>query len=133
MHWAAFIGIAGAFGWYFLQYPWAIMDTPAGRGAVAGMLVIVTIIVAGLMTVTASFLAIRYPREANFKEDEREQQLHRRGTFVAYYPLVLGVYAVIVAVFNHVSDAALLNLLIAVVVAAELVRVGWQLWLYHAD
>lgn len=133
MHWAAFVGLAGAFGWYFLRYPWSIVDTPAGVGAVAGMLVMVTVIVAGLMIVTASFLAIRHPRDAHLKEDEREQNLHMRGTFAAYYPLVLGVYAVIIAVFNHVGGAALLNLLIAVVVFAELLRVGWQLWLYHAD
>jgi hypothetical protein len=131
MHWAAFIGIACAFGWYFLAYPWAIVGTRAGIGAVAGMLVPVTVIVASIMIVTATFLAIRYPRDAHLKEDEREQGIHLRGTFAAYYPLVLGSYAVLVAIFWGFSGAALLNLLLAVVVSAELIRVGWQLWLYR--
>lgn len=131
LHWAAFIGLTGAFGWYFLTYPWAIVGTRAGIGAVAGMLVPVTLIIIGLMSVTAAYLAIRYPKEANLREDERERGIHLRGTHAAYYPLVLGVYGAIIAIFNHVSGAALLNLLIAIVVSAELVRVGWQLWLYR--
>ncbi len=131
LHWAAFIGLTGAFGWYFLTYPWAIVGTRAGIGAVAGMLVPVTLIIIGLMSVTAAYLAMRYPKEANLREDERERGIHLRGTHAAYYPLVLGVYGAIIAIFNHVSGAALLNLLIAIVVSAELVRVGWQLWLYR--
>lgn len=131
IHWAAFIGLAGAFGWYFIAYPWAIVGTRAGVAAVAGMLVPVTIIIIAVMSVVAAYLAIRYPKEANLKEDERERDIHVRGTHAAYYPLVLGVYAAIIAIFNRIEGAALLNLLLAIVVSAELVRVGWQLWLYR--
>lgn len=131
IHWAAFIGMAGAFGWYFLSYPWPIVTTRQGIGAVAGMLVPVTIIIIALMTAVAAFLAIRFPREAHLKEDERERDIHRRGTHAAYYPLVLGVYGLLVAVFWGWSGALLLNLVLAVVVSAELVRVGTQLWLYR--
>ena len=38
MHWVAFLGIAGAFGWYFITFPWAIIETRIAIGAVAGML-----------------------------------------------------------------------------------------------
>ena len=131
LHWSAFIGILGAFGWYFISYPWAIVATRQGIGAVAGMLVPVTIIVAGLMIMTATYLAIRFPTEAHIKEDEREREIHLRGTFAAYYPLVLGVYGILIAIFWGFSGAALLNIVLAVVVTAELVRVGWQLWLYR--
>ena len=133
IHWAAFVGIAVAFGWYFLAYPWSIVGTPAGIGAVAGMLVVVTIIIIGAMSVVAATLAILYPKEAHLKADERERGIHQRGTHAAYYPLVLGNYAVLIAVFNHVEGAALLNLLLAVTVSAELVRVGWQLWIYRRE
>jgi hypothetical protein len=44
---------------------------------------------------------------------------------------VLGVYGLLVAVFWGWSGALLLNLVLAVVVSAELVRVGAQLWLYR--
>jgi len=131
IHWAAFIGIAGAFGWYFLSYPWSIVGTPAGIVAIAGMLVPVTLIIIGLMSVTAAYLAIRYPKEAHLKEDERERGIHLRGTHAAYYPLVLGSYAIMIALFNQLSTALLINLLLAVVIGAELVRVGAQLLAYR--
>ena len=131
IHWAAFIGIAGAFGWYFLSYPWSIVGTPAGIAAIAGMLVPVTLIIIGLMSVTAAYLAIRYPKDAHLKEDERERGIHLKGTHAAYYPLVLGSYGIMVALFNQLSTALLINLLLAVVIGAELVRVGAQLLAYR--
>jgi hypothetical protein len=133
IHWAAFIGIAGAFGWYFLSYPWSIVDTRAGIAAIAGMLVPVTIIIIGLMSITAATLAIRYPKEAHLKEDERERSIHLRGTHAAYYPLVIGSYGILGASFNQLSTALTINLLLAVIISAELVRVGWQLWLYRRE
>ncbi len=133
MHWSAFVGIAVAFGWYFLSYPWSIVGTRAGVGAVGGMLVPVTLIIIAVMSVTAGYLAVRYPKEASLKDDEREHSIHLRGTHAAYYPLVLGSYAVLIAIFNRIEGAALLNLVLAVTISAELVRVGSQLWIYRQE
>ncbi|MBK6708663.1 MAG: hypothetical protein IPG54_14840 [Sphingomonadales bacterium] len=131
MHWIAFVALLLAFGWYFLTYPWSIVHTPEGVGAVAGMLVPVTIFIIGLMTVLSAAIAIRSPKDANIKEDEREKNIHLKGTHMAYYPLVLGVWANLFAIFHHISAAGRLNLLIATVVIAELVRVGAQLYYYR--
>lgn len=131
IHWAAFVALISAFGWYFLAYPWQIVGTRAGVAAAAGMLVPVTIIIIGAMTITAAFFAIRAPKEAHLKDDERERAIHMRGTHIAYYPLVLGVWANLFAIFYHLSAAAHLNLLIATVVLAELVRVGSQLYFFR--
>lgn len=131
IHWVAFASLAAAFGWYFLRYPWSIVARPEGVAAVAGMLVPVTIVIIGSMSIAAAALAIRAPREAHLKEDEREKTIHLRGTHAAYSPLVLGVWANLFAVFHHISAAGRLNLLIATVVVAELVRVGAQLYLYR--
>ncbi|MEY4269610.1 MAG: hypothetical protein RLZZ58_826 [Pseudomonadota bacterium] len=130
-HWAALAGLLLGFGWYFLTYPWSIVGTPAGVMAVAGMLVPVTIIIIAVMAATAAFFAIRAPKEANLKEDERERTIHIRGTHAAYYPLVLGVWANIIAIFYRLSAGEHLNLLLATVVTAELVRVGSQLYFYR--
>jgi hypothetical protein len=131
IHWAAFLGLSAAFGWYFLTYPWAIVGTPAGVGAVAGMLVPVTIVIIATMSATAAFFAIRTPKEAHLREDERERDIHVRGTHLAYYPLVLGCWANLIAIFYRFSPGIYLNLLIATVVLAELVRVGSQLYYYR--
>lgn len=131
IHWASFLALAVAFGWYFLTYPWEIVGTPAGVGAVAGMLVPVTIIIIAVMALTTAYFAIRTPKEVNIKEDERERIIHIRGTHLAYYPLVLGVWANMIAMFYRLSVGEHLNLLIATVVVAELARVGSQLYFYR--
>lgn len=131
IHWVAFISLSLAFGWYFLTYPWSVMNTPAGVGATAAMLLPVTIVIIGSMSLVAAVLAIRSPKEANLKEDERDKTIHLKGTHMAYYPLVLGVWANLFAIFYHISAAGRLNLLIATVVLAELVRVGAQLYYYR--
>jgi hypothetical protein len=131
IHWASFLALAAAFGWYFVTYPWEIVETAAGVGAVAGMLVPVTIIIVAVMSLSAGYFAIRTPNEAHLKEDERERIIHIRGTHLAYYPLVLGVWANMIAMFYRLSVAEHLNLLIATVVTAELVRVGSQLYFYR--
>lgn len=131
IHWAAFLALIAAFGWYFLSYPWQIIDTPAGVAAVAGMLVPVTVIIILVMAVTAAYFAIRVPSEASMREDERERHIHMRGTHLAYYPLILGVWANMIAMFWHLSIGEHLNLLIATAVIAELVRVGSQLYYYR--
>ena len=130
-HWAAFLALAVAFGWYFTAYPWAMVSTDAGVAAVAGMLVPVTIIIVAVMAATATFFAIRAPKDANLKEDERERSIHVRGTHLAYYPLVLGAWINMIAIFYRFSPGVYLNLLMATVVVAELVRVGSQLYFYR--
>lgn len=131
IHWVSFASLAVAFGWYFITYPWSIVDRPAGVLAVAGMLVPVTIVIIGSMSIAATALAIRAPKEALLKEDEREKTIHLRGTHAAYYPLVIGIWGNLFAIFYHISAAGRLNLLIATVVVAELIRVAAQLYYYR--
>lgn len=131
IHWVAFVSLSLAFGWYFLSYPWSMIDRPEGVAATAGMLAPVTIAILASMSIAAAALAIRTPNEAHLKEDERERLIHVKGTHAAYYPLVIGVWANLFAIFYHVSAAGRLNMLIATVVLAELVRVGSQLYFYR--
>lgn len=131
IHWVAFISLLGAFGWYFLFYPWSIVDSPAGVAATAGMMVPVTIVIILSMSIVTAFWAIRTPKEVNLKEDERDRTIHMRGTHLAYYFIVLGVWANLFAIFYHLSAGVRLNLLIATVVVAELIRVGVQIFHYR--
>lgn len=131
IHWVTLVTMILAFGWYFLAYPWQIVASPAGFWAAAGMLVPVTIGTIIVMTIATACMAIRTPKEVDLKEDERDRSIHLKGTHYAYYPLVIGVWANIVALFWGVSAAAHLHLLLATVVLAELVRIGAQLYLYR--
>jgi hypothetical protein len=131
IHWVALVGLLLGFGWYFLSYPWAIANTPAGVWAAVGMLIPVTIIFLIPMIAGTAYFAIRTPKEANLKEDEREKTIHLRGTYAAYYPLVLGIWANVFALINGLSYGWSVNILMATLVLAELIRVGAQLYYYR--
>lgn len=131
IHWVTLVTMAAAFGWYFLVYPWQIADSPAGVWATAGLLVPVTIAIIVAMTVATAFLAIRNRAEVDLKEDERDRSFHMRGTHYAYYPLVVGIWITIFLIFWGVSQAQQLNLMLATLVTAEIVRIGTQLYLYR--
>jgi hypothetical protein len=131
IHWVAFPSLLLAFGWYFLNYPWAIANTRSGLWAAVWMLIPVTIIFVVPMVIGTAYFAIRSPKEANLKEDEREKIIHLRGTNIAYYSLVLGVYANIFAMINGLQFGFSVNVLLATLVISELIRVGSQLYYYR--
>jgi hypothetical protein len=131
MHWVALVGLVLGFGWYFLSYPWGIANTQAGVWTAVGMLIPVTIIFLIPMIAGTAYFAVRTPKEANLKEDEREKVIHLKGTHAAYYPLVLGIWANVFALVNGLSFGWSVNILMATLVVAELIRVGAQLYYYR--
>lgn len=50
---------------------------------------------------------------------------------MAYYPLVLGIWGNIFALINGLNFGYSVNILMATLVIAELVRVGAQLYFYR--
>jgi hypothetical protein len=131
IHWVALIGLVLGFGWYFLCYPWSIANTRMGMLTSVWMLIPTTIIFLIPMITATAYFAIRSPQEANLKEDEREKFIHLKGTHAAYYPLVLGIWANVFALINGLSYGWSVNILMATLVLAELIRVGAQLYYYR--
>ena len=131
IHWVAFVGLVAGFGWYFLSYPWETANTRMGMLTSVWMLFPTTIIFLVPMIAGSAYFAIRTPKEANLKEDEREKLIHLKGTHAAYYPLVLGVWANIFAMINGLMYGWSVNILMATLVLSELVRVGAQLCYYR--
>ena len=130
-HWVALIVILAAFGWYFLQLHTVLPHGPGNIAASGGLLTGVTIGIILAMSVVIGIIAAMNPREAHMKDDERDRAIHWRGTHYAYYPIVIGVWLCIGAIFYGYSAGTILNSLLALVVVAEVVRIGSQLWLYR--
>ena len=130
-HWVTLIVILAAFGWYFLQLHTVLPHGPGNIAASGGLLTGVTITIILAMSVVIGIIAAMNPREAHLKDDERDRAIHWRGTHYAYYPIVIGVWLCIGAIFYGYSAATILHSLLAVVVLAEVVRIGSQLWLYR--
>ena len=131
MHYLSFIGLIIGFGWYFWTFPWDQAGTKVGMMASGWMLIPATILFIIIMIVGSVYFAIRTPKEANLAEDERETNFHMKGAFVAYYPLVLGGWLNIGALFLGVSHGWAVALLVATLVFAELIRIGVQLYFYR--
>lgn len=132
-HWVALVVIAVAFGWYFFRLHTALPHGPGNIAASGGLLTAVTIGIILAMSIIIGIIAAVNPRDAHAAADERERSIHWRGTHYAYYPLVLGVWLCIGLIFAGYSTPTLLNTLLAVVVFAEMVRIGVQLYLYRRD
>jgi len=131
IHWVAFVTMLLAFGWYFLAFPWRDAASPAALWTAGGMLIPLTLGIIVAMTVATAILAIRNRSEVHLAEDERDRAIHWRGTHLAYYPMVVGTWACIGLIFTGAAPAILLNLLLAMVVVSELLRIGSQIWLYR--
>ena len=131
MHWVALVVMSLAFGWYFLTYPWGLTSDPVAIWSSAGRLLALTLGIIITMTAATPFLAIRNPKEVHLKEDERDKAIHMRGTHIAYYPMIVGSWTCIGLIFGGVSQTLLLNLLLAMVVLAELLRIGVQIHYYR--
>ena len=131
MHRVAFIAILLAFGWYFLTFPWSDAGGPAALWIAGGMLIPLTLGIIVAMSVATAIIAIRNRREVDIAEDERDRMIHWRGTHLAYYPMVTGTWACIGLLFTGVEPVILLNLLLAMVVVSELLRIGSQIWFYR--
>jgi hypothetical protein len=131
IHWVSFIVIAVTFGWYFLTLPTAAASGSAGLWEAAGLLLLPVLGIIIAMTITTAIFAIRNPREATLRPDERDHDFHVRGTHLAYYPLIAGTWLCIGLIFGGLSQISLLKVLLGTVVAAELVRIGSQIWFYR--
>lgn len=131
IHGVAFVTMLLAFGWYFLAFPWRDAASPGALWTAGGMLIPLTLGIIVAMTVATAIMAIRNRSEVNLAEDERDRAIHWRGTHLAYYPMVVGTWACIGLIFTGAPPAILLNLLLAMVVLSELVRIGSQIWLYR--
>jgi hypothetical protein len=132
-HWVALVVMVSAFGWFFVHSHMVLPRGPEHLAASGGLLIIVTIAIIAAMSVIIGFIAARNPGEAHSRADERERSIHWRGTHYAYYPAVLGMWLCIWLIFAGYNRITLLYCLIGVVVFAELIRIGAQLWLYRRE
>lgn len=130
-HWVALVVMVAAFGWFFIHSHTVLPRGPEHLAASGGLLTISTIGIIIAMSIIIGFIAARNPSEAHAAADERERTIHWRGTHYAYYPAVLGMWLCIWLIFAGYGSVTLLYSLLGVVVFAEIIRIGAQLWLYR--
>lgn len=129
---SAWIGLAAygvVFGTYFFLL-WRSWDELYGRGL--GLMVgavVMLIIIAATLSILA---AIAAPKEANAPADERERLIELKTERIASYTLSTGVVCLIGALLIGWNGFLVANLLLAVLVIAELVKAGAQILYFRA-
>ncbi len=134
MHWVSLIAILGGFGWYFgtlhlVGYGHSPGDT--GEKYYFGLLIATIVGILTVMIIGAALIAIFKPKDAKYAWDERDRLIHMRGTHAAYYILVVGMWATGLSLHFGYSLFFMLNAMLAIIVVAESIRIGTQLYLYR--
>ncbi len=128
MHWASLVAILLGFGFYFFTLH-TIPHT--SHDYYIGLLIGVIGFIIAVMTIAAIIFAIQNSKDAHARADERDRLIHMRGTHLAYYILVLGVWALAFAAHYGHGMFFLLNSMLFVLVLAECIRIGAQLYHYR--
>lgn len=124
--WIALIAYSVVFGGYFYNL-WQGWDARYSQGLSIGLMigaVVMLVIITVSLTVGAAMLN---PRAANAPADEREQLIDLKAERIASYALSVGVVCLIGALLMGWNGILVANLLLASMVASELIKAGWQI------
>lgn len=124
--WIAFLAYGGVFGTYFF-FLWRAWDPAYGQGLSIGLLVAAMIAFVVIVTALTIIIALLNPKAANAPADEREKLIDLKSERAASYTLSAGVLLSMTGLLMGFNGFLIANVLLAGLVAAELVKAGWQI------
>ncbi len=129
--WLALVGLAVAFGPYFLL---VAIDPPTAALPDLHAMMRFGIAAAGFALVLGTgHLALRFsaPDDARGRPDERDHAISRRALGIAYPLLIVGMIVVGCVMPFSTSGWELVNTAVFVVVLAEMTHYGVAVWCYR--
>ncbi|WNO54890.1 hypothetical protein [Stakelama saccharophila] len=112
-------GVTGRNGW---DGPvWSIVPPLIGMG----------VLMALLATIGAGGAAISAPRDATAPPDERDRLVARTAQAHAYWVLTSGIGVTVALMLAGISLFQITNLLVSILVIAEIVRYASEAWHYR--
>ena len=119
--WLTLVSMAAA---YTLYFGLVLAGHPAGRAMAPMLWLFGSIALAQVIVVVAgtTLFAIRTPKEARARADERDRSIDGRSTRIAYYILMTGMIVVGVVMPFADSGVRLVNAALFALVLAETVR-----------
>jgi hypothetical protein len=124
--WLMFISLIGVFGFYFKTV--LPPDTVNVRPQHVGLFVLVVVMLVITQIVGHILIAIIDRRS---EPDERDRLIELKGTEVAAYVLATGVFLALCVALVTPGNFVFTHVLLAFWVLAQLVEIGWQLFLYR--
>lgn len=129
--WIALLAYGGVFGAYFVAL-WQAWDPAYGQPLSIGLLVAAMfafVVIVAALTIVA---ALMNPKAASAAADEREKLINLKAERAASYTLSAGVLLSMTGLLIGFNSFLIANALLASLVAAELVKAGWQIAAYRA-
>ncbi|HNP88977.1 MAG: hypothetical protein JST60_12360 [Chloroflexi bacterium SZAS-1] len=124
--WVMFVGLLAAFGFYFAT-------ALPGRAANVMPQQVVLFVLAVVFLVITQVVgqAIIASLDRNHRTDERDQLIALKGARSGSYVLAVGVFVALCTALVTAGNFAFTHVLLGFWVAAQLVEIGWQLFLYR--
>lgn len=130
--WISFLTILAVFIPFFRNSFRQYRGEVAGPEAVSTAFLLLAVFVV-LEIVLHAVVAFRAPEDARSPRDEREHLIDLRATRVAFNVLVVGALAAVATVHLTPRAWVMQQVVLAAIVAAELVRFGGQILLFRRD
>lgn len=129
--WIALLAHGGVFGAYFAAL-WQAWDPAYGQRLSIGLLMAAMFSFVIVVTALTIVAALMNPKAANAPADERERLIELKAERAAAYTLSTGVLLSMTGLLLGFNGFLIANALLASLVAAELVKAGWQIAAYRA-
>lgn len=122
--WLSLIAMALTYGPYFTMV--AVTDPPADTPnlGLLGLFAATTIVQMIILLSGRFILTLSAPQDARAPADERDRAIERRASLAAYYVLISGTVLAGVFMPFVTSGWRIVNVALAAIVAAEVVRYG---------
>jgi hypothetical protein len=124
--WIALLAYGGVFGAYFVAL-WRSWDPAIGQPLSIGLLAAAMVGFVIIVTALTIIAALLNPSAANAPADEREKLIDLKAERAASYTLSAGVLLSMAGLLMAFNGFLIANVLLASLVAAELVKAGWQI------
>lgn len=124
--WIALLAYGGVFGAYFIAL-WQAWDPAHGQPLSIGPLIAAMFAFVIIVTALTTLAALWNPKAANAPADEREKLIDLKAERAAAYTLSTGVLLSMTGLLLGFNGTLIANALLASLVAAELVKAGWQI------
>ena len=127
LYWGRLFVTVFCWGYYFVSFGLAVqgaaLDVPAYQALFFNMGMLSVFLFLGVTAI----LSVYDRKSARQNEDERDRAIEQHSARISYYVLIVGCFLVLSLLFSGFDVFMTFNVLLAVVVIAELIRASLNL------
>ena len=126
-YWARLFVIVLCWGYYFVSFGLAAQGAALDVPAYQGLFFKIGLLSVFLFLGVTAILSAYDRKSARQNEDERDRAIEQHSARISYYVLIVGCFLVLSLLFSGFDGFMTFNIMLAVVVIAELIRASLNL------